>query len=60
MTNADKIRQMSNDKLADLIDSNAIDIFSCDECMKPKVIGCCEGPCIEWIKKWLDEESVDE
>ena len=57
MTNADKIRQMSNDELAELID-DSINVFSCNDC-KCQAFHCDE-PCLTWIKKWLDEECVDE
>lgn len=59
MTNADKIRQMKNDELAKMIDTSGLEMFSCDECKKPKGVGRCDGPCVEWIEKWLDEECVD-
>lgn len=56
MTNADKIRQMSNDELAELID-DSLNVFSCDEC---ECQGChWNEPCLPWIKKWLDEECAN-
>ena len=59
MTNADRIRQMNNDELAEMIDDSCINIFSCDECEKSGCYTRCNGPCIDWIKKWLNEEYVD-
>ena len=58
MTNADKIRQMSNDELAELMD-DPFNVFSCNDCKNQTYTYDCDGPCLEWIKKWLNEEYTD-
>lgn len=51
-TNGDKIRQMSNEELAVLLDNS-----QCAFCS----IGICNSRCIEWHLEWLRKEmSVDE
>lgn len=58
MTNADKIRNMSNDELALLID-DSIQYFNCDKCDKEDGgDSSCrnEGECFRHIKKWLESE----
>lgn len=61
MTNADKIRNMSNEELALLID-DSIKYFNCDECNKKDGgdSDCRnEGACLPYIKEWLMKEAKD-
>jgi hypothetical protein len=54
MTNGDKIRQMSNEELAKLLDGNCHyceDYIFCDGDLKK-----CEQGCLEGIKAYLDME----
>ena len=52
MTNGDRIRQMSNEELARLIESNP-----CDWCIYERGDnGCIPHPCRQGIKAYLDME----
>ena len=50
MTNGDKIRQMSNEELAEVID------FGCNYCMQGKF---CDTSCRDGIKAYLDMEIAE-
>lgn len=51
MTNGDKIRQMSNEELADMLNGN------CEFCVCALQLGpTCETACEEGIKAYLDME----
>lgn len=58
MTNADRIRSMTDEELAELIDDSK-GFFSCDECEKPweerSSLGC--EDCKVWILFYLRSES---
>ena len=60
MTNADKIRQMSDEELADFIDGGCVSI-KCDVCDENVAmdVGCDDRECtqcwIEWLKKEADD-----
>ena len=54
MTNGDRIRQMSNEELAEFIDENFGDELPCRLCSKPR--HCCNSDCAEGIKACLDME----
>ena len=57
MTNADKIRNMSEEELAKLMNSS-MDYFNCDMCEFRVDHGWCEGEsCLKYILKWLKEEA---
>ncbi len=55
MTNGDKIRNMSNNELAFLINESR-DFFSCKECNHEQDKHC-QDDCLPYIKKWLESES---
>ncbi len=53
-TNADKIRNMSDEELADWINAKN----QCDQCAyEPKSV-CMKEPCVNGILKWLQSEVV--
>ena len=53
-TNADRIRNMSDEELADWINTKN----SCDQCTyEPKSV-CMKEPCVNGILKWLQSEVV--
>lgn len=53
-TNADKIRNMSDEELADWINAKN----RCDQCAyEPKSV-CMKEPCVNGILKWLQSEVV--
>lgn len=55
MTNGDKIRSMTDQELARLLD-NSLEFFSCDECEKENNdIGC--DDCEAWILKFLQKDE---
>lgn len=69
MTNADKIRSMTDEELAKLLD-DSLEFFSCNDCeklMKPMNQDCCEdylgfdnyqdccNDCESWILKFLQK-----
>lgn len=58
MTNADRIRAMTNEELAKLID-NSVSFFSCDECEKPgkQSDWQCASDCEYWIRDYLGKET---
>lgn len=55
MTNGDKIRNMSNDELALLINESR-DFFSCQECSHEQD-NHCKDDCLPYIKKWLESKA---
>lgn len=56
MTNADKLRSMTDEELAKVID-DSLEFFSCDECEKEeKSGGYCED-CKSWILRFLRSEA---
>lgn len=54
MTNADRIRNMSDEELACLIDDSKV-FFSCDECDKSRPHGYCDD-CKDWILRFLQKD----
>ena len=59
MTNADRIRNMSNEELALSIDDSR-KYFSCDECSIGNKRGskCSEEEnCVQYVKQWLESET---
>lgn len=59
MTNEEKVRAMTTEELANLI-NDSVDFFSCDECANPSrnKNSFCDGSCIPWILQWLKSEAV--
>lgn len=59
MTNADKLRSMTDEELAKVID-DSLKFFSCDECDRPvdnrNGNTCCDN-CESWILKFLRSEA---
>lgn len=63
MTNADVIRNMSDEQLAELMD-NSLDYFNCEMCEfrtpnNNDETGCSGKNCKQYILKWLKEEVKD-
>lgn len=57
MTNEQKIREMTTDELADLIEY-PIAVFCCADCKRNPVVGTCsKKDCKEEIKEWLNAEA---
>lgn len=58
MTNADRIRNMSDEELACLIDDSLV-FFSCNECDKEKDArgNFCQD-CKDWILRFLQKDEV--
>ena len=54
MTNGDKIRQMSNEELAEWLGKNFESDIPCKVCIKQNY--CCDYKCEEGIKAYLDME----
>lgn len=57
MTNADRIRNMSNEELTELISDSTI-FFNCNKC-SAKINGQCDqwnGDCIPFIRMWMESE----
>lgn len=54
MTNGDKIRQMSNEELAEWLERK-MKIYSCYVCIHDKEVSC-NDKCREGIKAYLDME----
>lgn len=55
MTNADRIRNMSNEELALLMD-DSVDFFNCSVCSHIPD-NHCRDDCFPYIKKWLESEG---
>lgn len=56
VTNADRIRSMTNEELAGLID-NSMNVFSCPMCDMYEQADICEPEdCYGYILKWLKKE----
>jgi hypothetical protein len=53
MTNGDKIRSMTNEKLAEELVTFSADCLFCDGCEQEQGFNVC----INCIKKWLEEEE---
>lgn len=53
MTNADKIRNMSNEELADWINTKNM----CEQCAYEPECVCMEEPCTDGILQWLRSEA---
>ena len=58
MTNGDRIRQMSNEELAEYLNSK-LGITACYVCICDKQ-GNCNNKCVDGIKAYLDMEVVDD
>ena len=58
MTNADKIRQMSIEQLAELIDDSK-PFFNCSMCQYEPPYGTCTTPCVKPILEWLKQEAPE-
>ena len=60
MTNGEKIRQLSNDELADFLVSKIFGWLWCDNTapVDPETKDCLkhEGNCLKCCQEWLDEE----
>ena len=57
MTNADRIRAMSDEELAKMMTSGAGE-FDCYECWRTEDEPCdlnCEVRCLEWLRKPVEE-----
>ena len=61
MTNADRIRAMTDEELTVLVD-NSISFFSCDECAKPgkQSDSMCASDCKYWIGEYLKAETIED
>lgn len=58
MTNADKIRSMSVDRLAKIIEDGK-SVFDCNKCQgKTNGSFCTRERCFPYIKKWLESEAT--
>ena len=53
MTNANRVRSMTDEELAKLIAADWCELMPC-ECDH-----FCDGNCEKWILKWLKEEAKD-
>lgn len=59
MTNGDKFRKMSNEKLAKVLGAMAEDMDDCVNCVIVTQNGVCEGDdCKSCMKRWLDEDDT--
>lgn len=63
MTNGDRIRQMTDEELANILD-NSRDLLSCDKCiygnkrvMIRGMLICKKRTCVSALKHWLKEEA---
>lgn len=60
MTNADKIRAMTDEELAELMNSS-LDYFNCNDCEYREHVRngyCNENGCTKYILKWLKDEAI--
>lgn len=58
MTNADRIRNMTDEELAEFLSKTVDDIVSCDGCDEPiNEYGSCSGNCKNPYLKWLQAEA---
>lgn len=55
MTNADRIRNMTDEELANLLDDSLI-FFSCGECEKDTDGSYCTD-CKDWILRYLKKDA---
>ena len=57
MTNADRIRAMSDEELAEFLDGGYGEMGSCDTCKEPRnEYGSCSGYCRNEYLRWLKSE----
>ena len=54
-TNADRIRNMSDEELAEFLTGDALNIINCCDCDEPEseygsCIGDCKNPWLKWLK----------
>ena len=57
MSNADRIRNMTDEELAEFLSKTVDDIVSCDGCDEPiNEYGSCSGNCKNPYLKWLQAE----
>ena len=56
MTNEEKIRQMSTNELADLLDEPKA-VFCCSDCKYNPRAGTCKKDCKKAIVEWLGERD---
>lgn len=60
MTNADRIRSMSDEELAEFINTD-FGAFNCSDCEEPvNEYGSCTGNCKKLYLKWLSSEVEDD
>ena len=57
MTNADKIRQMTDEEIADLF-VETHDTKHYLACPVKFNIGCAESDCLDCFRKWLKQEAI--
>ena len=61
MTNADRIRNMTDEELAEFLSKTVDDIVSCDVCDEPtNKYGSCSGNCKNLYLKWLQAEVKED
>lgn len=56
MTNGDRIRQMSNEELAEWLDDK-MKVYSCNVCLYDYRQRRCNNACVEGIKAYLESEE---
>ena len=59
MTNADRIRSMTDEELAEFVENASDASTTCEYCIpiSYKADGCCTGGCRNGILNWLQEEA---
>ena len=56
MTNGDKIRNMTDEELAELMEPR---FFDCAACPASEDVACEHDRCLENIKEWLKREAEE-
>ena len=56
MTNGDKVRQMTDEELAERFAPHML----CRICPKPLRVSCTKDDCIKYALKWLKQEARDD
>ena len=57
MTNADRIRNMTDDELAEFLTGDVLTVVDCCDCDEPEnEYGSCIGDCKKHYLKWLQAE----
>ena len=60
MTNADRIRNMTDEELADFLTGDALRVINCCDCDEPEseygsCIGDCKNPWLKWLQAEVKE-----